>query len=117
MPTTTSTASTLAAHFDEAQELGAGARVLAEAAEHLGGHPRPAALVDAAGGHALVRALDHHAHADRLQHVLDALGDLRGHLLLHLEAARVGLDHARQLADAHHLARRQVADVDLADDR
>ena len=40
----------------------------------------------------------------RLQHRLDAVGDLRGHLLLHLEAPRERFDHARELADAHHLA-------------
>ena len=44
-------------------------------------------------------------------------GDLRGHLFLHLEAARVGLDHARELADADDLAVGQVADVRAADDR
>src|SRR5690606_30095498 len=102
---------------EEAQELGAGARVVAEAAEHLRGHHAHPALVDAARGHALVAGLDHHAHAARRQHLLDALRDLRGHLFLHLEAARVGFHHARELADAHHLAVGQVAHVRLADDR
>ena len=78
---------------------------------------RHAALVHAARGHAFVRGLDHHADAARLQHVVDAVGDLRGHLFLHLEAARIGLDHARQLADADDLAVGQVADVRAADDR
>src|SRR5690606_26769395 len=92
-------------------------RVVAEGAEHLRGHHAHAALVHAAGGHALVRADDHHAHAARLQHPLDAARDLRGHLLLHLEAARVGVHHPRELADADDLAIGQVADVRLADDR
>ena len=52
-----------------------------------------------------------------LQHVVDAVRDLRGQLLLHLEAARVGVDHARELADADDLVGRQVADVRAADDR
>src|SRR5690606_15558473 len=76
-----------------------------------------AALVHAAGGHALVAAVDHHAHAVRRQRALDAAGDLCGHLLLHLEATGIGLDHARELADPHHLAVGQVAHVHAADDR
>jgi len=47
----------------------------------------------------------------------DALRDLRGQLLLHLEAPRIALDHACELADADDLAIGQVADVGLADDR
>jgi hypothetical protein len=107
----------VAADIDEAQELGAGARVLAEAAEHLEVTmltPRlwmPRVVMHSCAPSTTTPT------PQRLQHVLDALGDLRGHLLLHLEAARVGLDHARQLADADHLAVGQVADVDLADDR
>src|SRR4249919_2357904 len=90
--------------IDEPQELRARARILAETAEHLRGDHADAALVHAAGGHAFVRALDHHADAERLQHALDAAGDLRGHLFLDLEATGIGIDHARQLADADHLA-------------
>ena len=41
-----------------------------------------------------------------LQHVVDAVRDLRGHLFLHLEAARIGVDHARELADADDLVGR-----------
>src|SRR5690606_23976599 len=86
-------------------------------AQHLRGHHAHPALVDAPRGHAFVTGLDHHAHAAGPEHVLDHLGDLRGHLLLDLEAPRIGLDHARELADAHHLAIGQVADVSTADDR
>src|SRR5438105_12068568 len=35
----------------------------------------------------------------------------RGELLLHLQPPRVAVDHARELADAHHLAAGQIADV------
>src|SRR3546814_191625 len=101
----------------EAQELGARARILAEAAEHLRRHHAHPALVDAARGHAFVGGLDHHADAAWLEHAFDHRGDLRGHLFLHLEAARIGFDHARKLADAHHLAVGQVAAVGLAADR
>ena len=91
--------------------------IVAEGAEHLAGDHRHAALVHAAGGHALVAGIDHHRHAGRLQGFLDALGDLRGELFLHLEAAGVALHHARQLADADHAVGRHVADVGAADDR
>src|SRR6185437_6236233 len=84
---------------------------------HAAGHPRHPALVHAAGGHALVYRVHHHAHAARLEHLGDAVGNLRGQLLLHLEAPGVAVDHARQFADADHLVRRQVADVHAADDR
>ena len=60
---------------------------------------------------------DHHAHAARLEHLGDAVGDLRGELLLHLKAPRVAVHDARELADAHHLVGRQVADVHAPDDR
>src|SRR5690606_24353508 len=91
--------------------------VLAEGAEHGRGDHADSALVHAAGGHALVAADHDHADAARLQHALDAAGDLRGHLLLHLEATGVGVHDPRQLADAHDLAVGQVADMRLADDR
>src|SRR3546814_2995615 len=81
----------------EAQELGARARILAEAAEHLRRHHAHLALVDAARGHAFVGGLDHHADAAWLEHAFDRRGDWRGHLLLHLEAARIGFDHALRL--------------------
>ncbi len=71
----------------------------------------------AAGGHALVHGVDHHADPARLEHVRDAVGDLRGELLLHLQPPRVAVDHARELADAHHLAAGEIADVHPSDHR
>ena len=76
-----------------------------------------AGLVHAARGHALVRRLDHHGDAARLQHFLHGVGDLGRELLLDLQALGEGIDHARELADADHALVRQVADMDLADDR
>jgi hypothetical protein len=52
-----------------------------------------------------------------LQGVFDAVGDLRGELFLHLEAAGEAVDHAGQLADADDAVGRQIADVRAADDR
>src|SRR3546814_3764774 len=99
------------------RSLGTGARVFTETAEHLRGHHADPALVDAARGHALMLRHHHHAHALRFEHALDAAGDLRGHLLLQLQAAGEHIHYPCQFADAHHLAVRHVADVGLADDR
>src|SRR4051812_45953052 len=85
---------TVAVDVDEAQELRAGARVLAKRAEHLARDHRHTAFVHAAGGHALVRCIDDDAHAARFQNVLYAMRDLCGEFFLHLEAPRVGVDHA-----------------------
>ncbi len=73
--------------------------------------------MDAARGHAFVRADHDHADATRLQHLLDAARDLRGHFFLDLEAARIGFDHAREFRDPDHCTIGDVADVGLADDR
>ena len=104
------------ADVDERQELVAGAGIRPERAEHLRGDHRHAALVDAPGGHALVRGFDHDAHALRQQHVVDAASNLGGHFFLHLEAAREHVHHPGELADADHLARGQVAHVRAPDD-
>ncbi|MNS78674.1 hypothetical protein D3C72_1122990 [compost metagenome] len=61
--------------------------------------------------------LDDHADAVRAQHVLDGVGDVRGHLFLNLQAPRKAAHHAGQLGDADHAIGRQVADVGHADDR
>ena len=74
-------------------------------------------FMDAARRHALMRRLDHHGDALGLQNMLDAIGDLRAHLLLHLQAARIGIHHAGELGDADHLAVRQIADMGAPDDR
>src|SRR6185312_13307293 len=101
---------------DELQEFHPRARVVAEHAKHLAGDHGHATLVHAARGHALVRGVDDDGDAGRLQVVLDALRDLRGQRLLHLQALGIGLDDTRQLADADHAVRRQVTDVGAADD-
>ncbi len=90
--------------------------LVAEAAEHRGGHGGRVLLLDAAHHHAQVPCLDHHAHALRLDDLLDGFGDLRGQPLLHLQAAREDLDQARQLAQPDHFALRNVGDVHLAEE-
>ena len=70
-----------------------------------------AGLVHAARGHALVRRLDDHGDAARLQHLLQRVGDLRRQLLLDLQALGIDLDHARELVMPTTRLSRQVADV------
>ncbi len=77
--------------------LGACARVFAEAAADGGGDGDGAGLLDAAHGHAGVLGLHDDHHADGLEAVEERVGDLGGQALLHLQAAREGLDEAREL--------------------
>ena len=70
-----------------------------------------------AAGHALVRRLDHHRHPLGLEHGADGAGDLGRHPLLELQPPGIGLDQARQLADADHPLVGKIGDMGLADDR
>src|SRR5271166_769530 len=106
----------LALDVDEAQEFRASAGIVSKCAEHFARHHRYPALVYAARRHALMNGVDDDAYAARLQHVVDACGDLRGELLLDLEAARIAFDHAREFADSDDAVGRQVADVRPSDD-
>jgi hypothetical protein len=56
-----------------AKEFLAGQGVVAEAAQHAAGDQVGAGLVYAAGGHAVMRRLDDHANALRLEDIVDAL--------------------------------------------
>ena len=99
------------------EQLPAGARVVAEGAQHATGHHRHPRLVDPARGHALVLRLDDHRHAARIEHLLDRVGDLRGQLFLDLQPLGIGVDQPGQLADAHHAPVRQIGHVGAPDDR
>src|SRR6202007_107615 len=101
---------------DETQELRAGARIAAEGPGHAARHHGDAAFVHAAGRHALVHRVHDHADTPWPQHLGDAVGDLRGEVLLHLDPPGVALHHAHQLADADDLVGGQVADVHPTDD-
>src|SRR6188508_166986 len=99
------------------QEFCPRARIGAEVAKKLARDHGHAVLAHAARGHALVDSFDDDADAARLQHVLDAVRDLRRQRFLHLQPACERLDDTRQLADADDLAIRKVTDVHSADDR
>src|SRR3569833_382114 len=104
-------------YIHELQKLHTGAGVLAERPGHPAGHHRNTALVDTACGHALVSCVNHDSHPTRLEHIVDAVRDLRGQLFLDLKTTRVAFDDTRELADPNFLVGRQVADVRAADDR
>src|SRR6185436_7299248 len=102
---------------DHRQEFGPRARVGAKVTEQLARDHRHAVLAHAARRHALVGSFDHDAHTSRLQHVLNAVRDLRGQRFLHLQPAGERFDDACQLADADDFSVGKVADVHSADDR
>src|SRR5579859_3699763 len=102
---------------DHREELAARDLVGAEVAQHGRRHHRNSGLVHAARRHALMRRLDDDGNASRLQNVLDGVGDLRVHFLLHLEPARIRLDDARKLGNADHAVGGKIADMGAPDDR
>ena len=57
------------------------------------------------------------ATPERLQMLADAVGDLRGQPLLHLQPPGVAVQHAGELGDADDAVARQIGDRRLADDR
>ena len=52
-----------------------------------------------------------------LQDLLDRGRDLRGHVLLRLQAARIDVDQPRELGQPDHPVDRLVGDMRLADER
>src|SRR5258708_15524263 len=101
--------------IDEAQKLRARAGIRAKGAQHFARDHRDAAFVNAARRHALMHCVDHDPDAARLENIVDARGNLRGELLLHLKPARVTVDDSRELADADDAIGGQVTDMGVAD--
>src|SRR5712692_7215863 len=102
---------------DQLQELGAGACVLAEGAEHAGRDHLTPWLLHAAHLQAQVPSLDHDSHSPGRDRLVQSLRDLVGHALLQLQAVGEGADDARNLAQADDLPLRQIADVAAAEER
>ena len=73
--------------------------------------------MDAARGHALMRRFNHHGHTLGLQHLFDGIRHLCRQLFLDLQPLGINFQNARQLADAHHAALRQVSDMRATNDR
>src|SRR5216683_8428792 len=90
-------ATSAARRADHRQHLASGRRIGAKDAEHPARHHADPGLVDAAGGHALMRRLDDHRDALGLQYLIERVGDLRRHLFLNLQALGIDFDEPRQL--------------------
>ena len=74
-------------------------------------------FLDAAHHHTHMLRLDNHRHAKRVQRLLNAVFDLVGEPFLNLQAARVGIDNAGNLAQARYVAVWNVGHVRLAEER
>ena len=74
-------------------------------------------LLHTADGHARVHRLHDDGHAQGMQRLLDAVTDLDGQALLHLQPAGKGFDDARDLAQPGDFPVRDVGDVALSDER
>ena len=98
-------------------EFLAGVLVFEERAGELrrGGHG--ILLLDASHGHAKVLRLDDDGHSEWIQHFLQAVFDLGGEPFLKLQPTGIALHHARDLAQSHDGAVRDVADVRLPEER
>jgi len=103
-------------HPDDAEELGAGLEVVVELAEHGARRGVAVLLLDAAHLHAHVAPFHDHGHAGRIEDLADRLRHLVRQPLLHLQPAGEHVDDARDLAQPHHLAARDVAHVGAAEE-
>src|SRR5262245_56907138 len=102
---------------DGRQELLTGRRLGPEGSQHTAGHHRYVGFMHSSGGHAFVRGFHHHAHSERLEHAVEARGDLGGHFLLNLKPLRIDVHETYEFGNSHNPLARQVADVNAADDR
>src|SRR2546423_10922007 len=82
---------------NQRHRLGARARVFAEAAAYGGGDGDRAGLLHPADGHTGVLGLHDDHHADRLEHAVERVGDLRSQSLLNLQTPRARADQTREL--------------------
>ena len=98
------------------EELGAGARVVAQRAAHARRDRGGARGPHAAQRHAHVLGLDDDAHPARVQVGVQPVGDVRGEPLLHLRAVGVQLHDAGELGEPEDPRAGKVADVGDADE-
>src|ERR1700722_4617154 len=104
------------AGLHQREELGARVLLL-EDSDHSRGHGRGVLLLHPPHHHAQVPGLDHHAHSLGINRILNGIGDLPCKPLLHLQAPGKDLHQPGYLAQADHLALRDVGHVDLAEKR
>src|SRR5271165_3260103 len=74
-------------------------------------------LFDAAHHHAEVARFNDYAHAQRLNRLLNRLGDLHRQTLLHLKPARKDFYQPRHLAQTDYLAFWNIRNVHFAEER
>ena len=96
---------------DEPEEFVAGGGGTEEGALHGGCDHAAILLFDATHHHAEVMAFHDDTDAFRIDLLLYIRGDLLCEAFLYLETACEAIDKTSQLADAKHLAARNVADV------
>ena len=71
-------------HRDEIQKFFARFGIFPENAEHVAGHHIHVGVVNAPGGHAVMRCFDDNGHTSGLQDLLDGFCHLGGHCFLNL---------------------------------
>ena len=74
-------------------------------------------LFDASHHHAEMSRLDDDAHSVRIELRFQSFRDLHGESLLDLQPSRKDIHDARNLAEADHFLIRQIAHMDLAEER
>src|SRR5882757_9143128 len=92
-------------------------RVVAEHAGEAAGEGRRTVLGNAAYRHAGMLGLDHDRNATRLEDLVDRGRDLRGQMLLGLQAAGKDVGEACQLGEPDHPFDRRIGDMRLAIER
>ena len=103
------------AQIKSRQKLIPGLFLGSECSEHTAGDHGHLGLMHASGCHAFVRRLNHNADAMGLESGVEAIGDLRRHFFLNLQAARKCVDQTGELGDADHPVARQISDVNASD--
>jgi hypothetical protein len=99
---------------DDGKEFLSRRLVLSESAEHVRSDHGHFSLVDAARCHALVLGFDDDRDAVRLEHFIDGICDLSGHLFLDLKPLGEHFHDSCQLADAYDALIWQVRDMRAA---
>ena len=106
-------------HFlaDDVEELFARGEVVEECPGEIRSRGDGVLLLDATHLHAHMLTLNDYGYAERVESLLDALFDLRGETLLHLETASESIDDTRELAEPSDVVAWDVADMSLAEER
>ena len=108
---------TTGALLNEVQELVPRARAGEEHPRECRGGGDGIVFLDTAELHAGVLRFDYHRHAERMQRILDAVPDLLGKALLHLQPSGIRFHNPCDFAQPGDSAGRDIRDVALAYER